>query len=146
MDKSYVTIEKKLCPVCGTEHESGSLLLDKRVRPKFDMYTTTGYDLCKECKKKYDEGYLAMVVCDTEKSQPVNGKLKMENAYKTGQVVHMKRDAVERMFPGIPVELPLIFIDEELGIKLKGFADALKEKPKVKKAVKKSGSKQSKKD
>ena len=159
MDKSFVTIEKKLCPVCGKTHDSGALILDKKVRPKFDMYTTTGYDLCKACKKKFDEGYLAMVVCDTEKSKPVNGVLKMENAYRTGQVVHMKRSAVERMFPGIPNDLPFIFIDEELGVKLKGFADtlaksskeeseviALAKKPKAKAKVVKSGSKQSKKD
>jgi RNA polymerase subunit RPABC4/transcription elongation factor Spt4 len=138
MDKSFVTIEKKLCPVCAHEHESGSLLLDKKVRPKFDMYTTTGYDLCPECKKKFDDGYLALVVCDIEKSK-INKEdktLKMENAHRTGAVVHMKRSAVERMFPGIPADLPLMFIDEELGNKLKGYADALNKKPKTKVAKK----------
>ena len=32
MEKSYVTMEQKQCPVCGKIEDTGSLLLDKRLR------------------------------------------------------------------------------------------------------------------
>ena len=48
MDKSYVTLAT--CPICG--EENGSLLLDKRLRPKFEMHTPT-LDPCDKCKEKY---------------------------------------------------------------------------------------------
>ena len=50
MPKSYVTIEQHVCPVCGKAHDTGTILLDRRLRERFDMYTPTGYGLCPEHK------------------------------------------------------------------------------------------------
>lgn len=136
MDKSFVTMEQKLCPICGKTHDSGALLLDKRMRNKFEMHTVTGYDLCKECDAKNKEGYIALVVIDPEKSKPKDGKLNTENAYRTGGVIHMKRDAAARMFKDIPIELPMIFIDIELGEKLRIMSESVN-KPKTKAKKKK---------
>lgn len=47
-DKSYVTM--CVCPIC--HKETGELLLDQRLRPKFDRLTVTPRP-CDECKKKY---------------------------------------------------------------------------------------------
>lgn len=48
MEKSYVTIEK--CIICS--EDTGNLLLDKRLKNRFDMYTVTG-NVCDSCRKKY---------------------------------------------------------------------------------------------
>jgi hypothetical protein len=48
MDKSYVTLA--ICPIC--KEETGTLLLDKRLRPKFERHTVTP-EPCEKCGKKY---------------------------------------------------------------------------------------------
>ena len=63
MDKSYVTLAT--CPIC--QKENGELLLDRRLRPRFDMHTPT-LDPCEICKKKYlTKGVLII--------NPENGRL-----------------------------------------------------------------------
>lgn len=49
MEKSYVTLA--LCPIC--REESGELLLDRRLKPVFDMHTILPTGVCKKCRKKY---------------------------------------------------------------------------------------------
>ena len=114
MDKEFVTMEKHLCPICGTEHETNAILIDKKMRKKFDRYTTTGYGLCKPCQAKKDEGYLALIVCDKDKSTIVDDLVKMENAVRTGDLMHMKRDLANDMFDKDTSERDFIFIDTEL--------------------------------
>ena len=48
-DKSYVTLA--LCPIC--QKESGELLLDKRLKPTFEMHTIVPTSVCDECKEAY---------------------------------------------------------------------------------------------
>lgn len=60
-DKSYVTMAQHICPICGEIHETGELLLDKRLREVFDMHTITGWGMCPKCHEKVDEGYVAFV-------------------------------------------------------------------------------------
>jgi len=49
MDKSYVTLA--LCPIC--QKESGELLMDKTLKPTFEMHTIVPTSVCKECKETY---------------------------------------------------------------------------------------------
>ena len=48
-DKSYVTLA--ICPIC--KNETGELLLDRRLRPQFEMHTIIPYSVCDNCKKTY---------------------------------------------------------------------------------------------
>lgn len=117
--KSHVTLQRELCLVCGKEYDTGAILLDRRLQPKFDMYTTTGYGLCNEDKSKYEAGFIALVVVDKNKSiGSGDGKMKMEDAHRTGEVIHIKKDALLRLFPQ-PVNTPMIFIEEEVATKIK---------------------------
>lgn len=52
MEKSYVSLEKKICAICGNEHETNSILIDMHLRDKFDRCTVTGYDHCEELQSK----------------------------------------------------------------------------------------------
>lgn len=38
MDKSYVTLATKYCPMCGEEWETGEILLDKQLKNRFDRH------------------------------------------------------------------------------------------------------------
>jgi len=90
-DKSYVTLEQHVCPVCGKTEDTGSLLMDMRLKPTFNKFTTTGWGLCAEHKKLADDGYVALVECSND--QPT-----LESAVRTGNIAHVRRSAFDRLF------------------------------------------------
>ena len=103
-DKSYVSLEQRLCLVCGTSFDTGNLLLDKRLRASMKRHTTTGWGLCPEHQKLADDGFVALVECDPQRSGApmANGNLKPEQAYRTGRLAHLKREAFARLF-NVPI-------------------------------------------
>ena len=50
-DKSHVSIEQHICLVCGAAFETGSILLDRRLRASMEHHTKTGWGLCPEHQK-----------------------------------------------------------------------------------------------
>lgn len=99
-DKSYVTMEQKVCLVCTKTFDTGSLLLDTRMRDSFDTRTVTGWDLCPEHQKLYDDGYVALVAADRSKSELAdNGNVKDPgSAWRTGVVAHLRASVWPRIF------------------------------------------------
>lgn len=109
-DKSFVTLEQRVCMVCGKQYDTGSLLLDKRMRERFERYTVTGMGLCPDDKAKFDDGYLALVEIDPEKTPLHGDRIKPEDAYRTGTVVHIRRTVAKRLFNvPVPDDLPMMF-------------------------------------
>ena len=45
-EKSHVSKERHLCLVCGTEYDTGTILLDRRLRACLDRHTITDWGLC----------------------------------------------------------------------------------------------------
>lgn len=125
-DKSYVTMEQHVCLVCGTTYDTGSILLDRRLRKTFDHKTVTGNGLCPEHQKLYDEGYIALIEIDPMRSAAsASGYVKPEDAYRTGVITHMRRAAFSQVFNTSCERdgkmLPLIFVDAEVTAKLKSM-------------------------
>lgn len=89
--KSHVTICR--CPIC--KESTNELLLDRKLRPQFEMYTTTP-NPCDKCKKKYlSKGVLLI--------NP-----------KTCGLVVLKTSAFKRIFD---VEVPkqhIAYVDQEV--------------------------------
>lgn len=48
MEKSYVTLA--VCPIC--RKDTGTLLMDRRLKPTFEMHTVTP-EPCDECREQY---------------------------------------------------------------------------------------------
>ena len=94
-DKSYVSMEQAVCPVCGTVHDTGALLLDKRLRATFERHTVTHYAMCAEHQKLKDDGYIALVECS---NQPRG----LDNALRTGPIAHIRATAWPNLFD-VPV-------------------------------------------
>lgn len=99
MDKSYVTLEQNVCPVCGKTFDTGAILMDKRLQDRFDHHTTTGFSLCPEHQAQADDGFIFVVGCDESKSkrQP-NGLIKPQDAYRTGEVCAIKKEVAAQIF------------------------------------------------
>lgn len=112
---NHVAMGKHVCEVCGIVHESGEILLHLRLQGIPEDKTITGYGLCEEHRKLRDEGYLALVEVDSKKSKVLpNGNLSRDSVYRTGRVMHMRKDAVDRVFnTEISHELSMVFIDNE---------------------------------
>jgi hypothetical protein len=129
MDKSYVSIEKKQCIICGETYESGSLLFDKTLRATFEKYTVTGMGLCPEHQALHDQGYVAMVVVAN-----IGGstKLKPSEVDRTGDVAHMSRPAARAFLDAeFPDDEPLCFIDQGVFDVLANMHATLEPTPKV---------------
>ena len=112
-NKSYVSIEKKQCPICGTLHDVG-ILQDKRLRDSMEQYTVTGYDLCPEHKELHEKGFIALVVPAMPPAEGVT-HLKVETA-RSGKYLHIKREVLKNILVNVSaehIELPMLFIDED---------------------------------
>lgn len=120
MSKSHVSMETKQCLVCAKEFNVG-ILLDRRLRDSLEPKTLTGYGLCDEHQKLFDDGYIALIGIDESKStvEP-NGNILPHNAYRTGNIVHVKHKVLDGFFNvTINPKLPIIFVEDEVINKLK---------------------------
>lgn len=107
-DKSYVTMEQNICPVCGITHETGNLLLDKRLRDNFERCTVTGFTICADCQDRHDDGYLARIEIDDSKSnKPVNP----ESVWRTGKLAHLKYEVAKQIFDTDVSRYPFIYVE-----------------------------------
>jgi len=99
-EKSYVSMEQGACLVCGRPYNTGSILIDRRLRASMERYTITGWGLCPEHLVLHEEGYIALVECDPTKSgNPRAGDtVRPENVYRTGPVAHLKREVFSAIF------------------------------------------------
>ena len=122
-EKSHVSMEQKMCPVCGEVHDSGAVLLNKRFRQRFERTTTTGYALCPVHEEMYKQGYVALVGIGPAKSTVSDGTVKVEGAYRTGRVAHIKQSAWGNVL-NVPVPKeggevrPFVFVEDEMIQKL----------------------------
>jgi hypothetical protein len=120
-EKSYVSRERCVCVVCGAEYDTGALLTDKRLRARFEHYTTTGWGLWPEHRRLFDDGYVALVECDLERSgaSAQTNVLKPGQAFHTGRIAHVKRELFDRTF-NVPIqpEAPCVFVDMDVIEKL----------------------------
>ncbi|MBJ9756365.1 ATPase [Burkholderia cepacia] len=98
-DKSHVSLEQHVCLVCGKAFDTGTILLDKRLRASMEHHTATGWGLCPEHQKLSDDGFVALVECDPQRSgSQAGGRIKPEQAYRTGRLAHLRRTVFAQMF------------------------------------------------
>jgi hypothetical protein len=112
-DKSHVSLEQHVCLVCGAAFDTGSLLLDRRLRASMERHTKTGWGLCPEHQKLADDGFVALVECDPQRSgAPGAGRMKPEQAYRTGRLAHLRRAVFAQVFNApIDDEQACVFVE-----------------------------------
>ncbi|MDR0780433.1 MAG: ATPase [Pseudomonadales bacterium] len=111
-DKSHVSLEQHVCLVCGAAFDTGAILLDKRLRASMKHHTTTGWGLCPEHQKLFDDGFVALIECDPQRSGAHGERMKPEQAHRTGRLAHLRRTVFAKMF-NVPIEdkLPCVFVE-----------------------------------
>ena len=113
-DKSHVSLEQHVCLVCGAAFDTGAILLDKRLRASMERHTATGWGLCSEHQKLSDDGFVALVECDPQRSRAAAGaaRMKPDQAHRTGRLAHLKREVFADVF-NVPIEdkQPCVFVE-----------------------------------
>lgn len=110
--KSYVSIEQAICPVCGEAHDTGTILLDCRLRPTLNQLTPTHYALCPEHQQLFERDFIALVAIDESLSTVVNGKVTPENAYRTREIIHIKKPTFVEIFHFEPPSF--VYVESEV--------------------------------
>ena len=113
-EKSHVSLEQHLCLVCGIASDTGSLLLDRRLRANMARHTTTGWGLCPEDQRLHAEGFVALVECDPQRSgaRSADGQLEPGRAYRTGRLAHLRREVFAQVFDvTIAADQPMVFVE-----------------------------------
>lgn len=116
-EKSHVSIEQQVCLVCARTFETGAILFDRRLRASMTRHTVTGWDLCPEHRRLYEQGFVALVECDVEKSgRPEAGERVSPNrVYRTGRLAHLKRTVFDTLFNvAAEPDTPCVFVDPEV--------------------------------
>lgn len=111
--KSYVTLEQACCPACGKTFDTGALLLDRRMRDRFEMHTVTGFQLCPDDQQKVDEGYVILVAIDPAKSGGYRDTKKPQDVYRTGVIAYLRKEVARQIMPAIG-DHPLVWVDDEV--------------------------------
>lgn len=114
-EKSYVSLEQHVCHVCGTAFDTGVIFMHKRLCASMEHHTKTGWGLCPEHQKFYDDGFVALIEIDPELSELGTIGVKPENAHRTGRMAHLKREAFTNVFD-VPIKDEQAFIFIEPGV------------------------------
>lgn len=115
-DKYPVGMAHQVCPVCGDKHDE-VVLLDKHLRNKFEPQSVAvGISLCPLHRQQIDDGFVILVEVDEGKSTLTldsqgNSVLKPENAYRTGNIISLRRTTYEQLLGAIPNEF--VYIDHQ---------------------------------
>ena len=122
-DKPFVTVEQHICIVCGTYFDTGTVLLNQRMSAVFDDKTATRYGLCPAHKKLHEDDYVAFVAIDPDRCPSANRAIDPREAYRTGDIAHIKRDVAIQITDASRYQLkfPVIFIDDARMLELKTF-------------------------
>ena len=117
-EKSHVSLEQRLCIVCGHPYASG-VLLHRRLQPVLESKTVTGWGICEEHKKLRDEGFVALV--EINNPEDSGSTLSQEAASRTGQIMHMKREIFEEIFDRRVDERGVAFVEPQVVEMIKKF-------------------------
>jgi hypothetical protein len=120
-DKSYVTMEQHACMVCGKAFDTGNILLDTRLRERFERYAVTGWGLCPDDQAKTEE-YLALV--EVSNAGSGSATLKPSEADRTGMIAHVRRSVLHKIFGEgfeFPPDQPMIFVEVGVIAKLQAI-------------------------
>jgi len=124
-DKSFVGMGVEVCPCCGNEHNE-SVLIHKQLRKVFEDRITNknfmGWLICDACQTQFDDGRVGLVEADPlESTIEEDGSIKPEGAYRTGQILWIKREVFTEIFD-VPLEDEnFMFIDPQVVAHLKSL-------------------------
>ena len=118
------------CAVCGKE--TGEIVLYQAAEEH--KYVITGA-VCDECKKKFDEGYSVLLLCENRYGRKSFDSMEEINAARKGPFMFAKKDFLKRL-TGNDITSNVVCVDQELFDKLHEMAEKAGANPAGQKTVK----------
>lgn len=115
--KKEMQVSMVACAVCGKE--TGEIVLYPGTEEH--MHVITGA-VCDECKKKFDEGYSALLLCNNRYGRSAFSSMKEINAARKGPFMFAKKDFLKRL-TGNDITSNVVCVDQELFDKLHEMAE-----------------------
>lgn len=99
-DKSFQSLEQSTCIVCGCKCESDLGKMDAQLRDLVQQLGIAKCSLCPACRAFRDQGFIALVECDPEKSgNPKTGqRLMPEEVHRTGLIILVDEETFTAVF------------------------------------------------
>lgn len=99
-DKSSQAMEQSTCIVCGCKCEIELGPMDVQMRDLVLKMGLVKCSLCPACRAFRDQGYIALVECDPEKSgNPKTGqRLMPEEVHRTGLIIRVDEETFAAVF------------------------------------------------
>ena len=113
MNNNSIVMAEHVCDICGKRHtHNAEILIHKNLRAIPQDKRVTGWGLCEEHDRLFNEGYIALVGALAPKSGTT---LKNEDAHRTGDIIHLKREVFKETFDAnISDDLPMVFVEPEV--------------------------------
>lgn len=112
-DKASQSTERLSCIVCCAEYESEVLIMDADMREMLEKLGIAKWGLCPTCRALRDEGFIALVECDPEKSgNPKAGQRVLpDKVHRTGVMVRIPQEVFYSLF-GRPAfaRMPCVYV------------------------------------
>lgn len=119
MEKSKKEMQVSMvsCAICGKE--TGEIVFYQAAEER--MHVMTG-SVCDECKKKLDEGYSALLLCNNQYGRKSFDSMEEVNAARKGPFMFAKKDFLKRL-TGNDITSNVVCVDQELFDKLHEMAE-----------------------
>lgn len=122
-NKKEMRVSMVLCAICGKE--TGEIVFYQGAEER--MHVMTG-SVCDECKKKFDEGYSALLLCNTQHDRKSFDSMEEVNAARKGPFMFAKKDFLKRL-TGNDMTSNVVCVDQELFDKLHEMAEKAEVNP-----------------
>lgn len=121
--KKEMQVSMVSCAICGKE--TGEIVLYQAAEER--MHVMTG-SVCDECKKKLDEGYSALLLCDNRYGRKSFDSMEEVNAARKGPFMFAKKDFLKRL-TGNDITSNVVCVDQELFDQLHEMAEKAEANP-----------------
>lgn len=116
-NKKEMQVSMVSCAICGKE--TGEIVLYQGTEEH--MHVITGA-VCDECKKKLDEGYSALLLCNNRNGRKSFDSMEEVNAARKGPFMFAKKDFLKRL-TGDDITSNVVCVDQEVFDKLHQMAE-----------------------
>lgn len=128
MSELGVACVHELCPICLSkmnEHIIMNMELSesraKKVEEMHNKPIDFSHKPCDECQKLVDDGFLALISIDPEKSNAKDGHVKLYDIYRTGSFYWLNKEKALHLLEVESYNLPFMLLDQETYDKLVNF-------------------------
>ena len=115
--KKEMQVSMVSCIICG--EDTGEIVLYQAAEEH--KYVITGA-VCDDCKKKFDEGYSALILCNNQHGRKSFSSMEEINAARKGPFMFAKKDFLKRL-TGNDITSNVVCVDQELFDKLHEMAE-----------------------